>query len=161
MVGVLLCDQSAAFDLCDHHLLLEKLKLMGLEATATAWFMSYLSNRKQSCMVDGHMSDPLPIPQCGVPQGSIGGHILWLIFTYDQPDVVHNHPVDINRFDRGCSFSSSMQLSEESRDTINENGHGCGLFVGYVDDGAFSYASSNPAVLSTIMTYKYDDLNGE
>ena len=159
MVGVLLCDQSAAFDLCDHHLLLEKLKLMGLEATATAWFMSYLSNRKQSCMVDGHMSDPLPIPQCGVPQGSIGGPILWLIFTCDQPDVVHNHPVDINRFDRGCSFSSSMQLSEESRDTINENGHGCGLFVGYVDDGAFSYASSNPAVLSTIMTYKYDKMS--
>ena len=49
MVGVLLCDQSAAFDLCDHYLLVEKLKLMGVDNSAAAWFSSYLSGRKQSC----------------------------------------------------------------------------------------------------------------
>ena len=37
MVGVLLCDQSAAFDLCDHHLLIEKLKLMGVADNEAAW----------------------------------------------------------------------------------------------------------------------------
>ena len=40
MVGVLLCDQSAAFDLCDHYLITEKLKLMGVEDSATDWFIS-------------------------------------------------------------------------------------------------------------------------
>ena len=56
MVGVLFCDQSAAFDLCDHDILIEKLRLMGVEDTALNWIRSYLSNRKQSCLVDGEMS---------------------------------------------------------------------------------------------------------
>ena len=103
MVGVLLCDQSAAFDLCDHFLLTEKLKLMGVQGTANAWFWSYLSGRRQSCMVDGQLSSPLDIPSCGVPQGSIGGPILWLIFTCDQPDAVHDHKIDGSKVDRGCA----------------------------------------------------------
>ena len=59
MVGVLLCDQSAAFDLCDHFLLIEKLKLMGVQEVAIDWFRSYLSKRKQSCMVVGTCHHPL------------------------------------------------------------------------------------------------------
>ena len=81
MVGVLICDQSAAFDLCDHYILIEKMKLMGVGEQSAKWFMSYLSGRKQSCMVDGQLSAPLDLPQCGVPQGSIGGPIMWLLFT--------------------------------------------------------------------------------
>jgi hypothetical protein len=94
MVGVLICDQSAAFDLCDHYLLVEKLKLMGLEDTAASWIWSYLSGRSQSCFVDGNLSSPIDLLSCGVPQGSIGGPLLWLCYTCDQPDVVHEHAVD-------------------------------------------------------------------
>ena len=53
MVGVLICDQSAAFDLCDHYLLIEKLKLMGMDDAASTWMESYLTSRKQSCFIDG------------------------------------------------------------------------------------------------------------
>ena len=94
MVGVLVCDQSAAFDLCDHYLLVEKLKLMGVDDSAAAWIWSYLSGRKQICFVDGNLSSSLNLLSCGVPQGSIGGPLLWLCFTCDQPDVVHEHPID-------------------------------------------------------------------
>ena len=87
MVGVLLCDQSAAFDLCDHYLLIEKLRLMGVQEVAVNWFRSYLSRRKQSCIVDGHMSPPLDIPPCGVPQGSIPGPLFFVI------DLPENHTV--------------------------------------------------------------------
>ena len=73
MVGVLICDQSAAFDLCDHYLLVEKLKLMGVGGREAAWMWSYLTDRKQSCFVDGQLSSPLDLLACGVPQGSIGG----------------------------------------------------------------------------------------
>ena len=100
-MGVLICDQSVAFDVCDHHLLLEKLKLLGLEEKTASWVKSYLCNRKQSCFVDGYMSSPLDLMSCGVPQGSIGGPLLWLCFTCDQPDIVHEHPIQGEDPNRG------------------------------------------------------------
>ena len=145
MVGLLLCDQSAAFDLCDHVLLIEKLKLLGLDDNSIAWFSNYLSGRKQCCIVDGHLSSSMAIPSCGVPQGSIGGPILWLIFTCDQPDVVHEHELDKERVDRGCS--DSQESTEE-----------CGILVGYVDDGGYCYADRDPVKLSTVLTSKYEKL---
>ena len=42
LIGVLICDQSAAFDVCDHSILLKKLKLLGLEESAVGWIRSYL-----------------------------------------------------------------------------------------------------------------------
>ena len=155
MVGVLLCDQSAAFDLCDHGILLEKLRLMGVTDSAAAWFRSYLSGRKQSCMVDGKVSAPLDIPACGVPQGSIGGPILWLIFTCDQPDVVHEHEVDRYKVDRGCSDHWEQRGQEED---VGGRDGGCGALVGYVDDGAYSFAHRDATKLSEVLTYKYRKL---
>ena len=150
MVGVLVCDQSAAFDLCDHTLLLEKLKLMGLEDTAAEWVGSYLAGRKQSCFVDGYLSSPLDLLNCGVPQGSIGGPLLWLCFTCDQPDVIHEHPVDGQDLHRGCVAGQELV-------PVEPGGPGdCGALVGYVDDGAYSYAHSDPAVLSQVLTRKYN-----
>ena len=182
MVGVLLCDQSAAFDLCDHFLLIEKLKLMGVEDDAAAWFLSYLTGRRQSCMVDGQQSSPLDIPPCGVPQGSIGGPILWLIFTCDQPDVIHDHQIDRQKADRGCKAmgitrgevqaveggeAQAVEGGEVQGEVVGEEvvqagpgqvAGGCGVMVGYVDDGAYSYASSDPIVLSNVLTQKYEKL---
>ena len=149
MVGVLVCDQSAAFDLCDHYLLVEKLKLMGLEDSATSWIWSYLSDRRQSCFIDGHLSSPLDLLSCGVPQGSIGGPLLWLCFTCDQPDVTHEHPVDGQELHRGC-----VQVEDEGIDAAGGVGD-CGEMVGYVDDGAFSYAHKDPNILSAVLTRKY------
>ena len=159
MVGVLLCDQSAAFDLCDHFLMVEKLKLMGIGDQAAAWCWSYLSNRKQSCFVDGQLSAPLALPPCGVPQGSIGGPILWLIFTCDQPDVIHDHPVSRHRVDRGCNRTAAgLRVQDEviAGDVPGQALGDCGEMVGYVDDGAYSYAHPNPAVLSQVLTAKYN-----
>ena len=47
LVGLLICDQSAAYDLCDHKLLLEKLELLGLQGKESVWMHSYLNGRKQ------------------------------------------------------------------------------------------------------------------
>ena len=160
MVGVLLCDQSAAFDLCDHYLLVEKLKLMGLEDEAASWIWSYLSGRKQSCYVDGHLSAPKNLFSCGVPQGSIGGPLLWLCFTCDQPDVTHDHPVQGEDLHRGCGQvqvqgpNQAQAVQTGSVQGVSEGGD-CGELVGYVDDGAYSFAHKDPEVLSQVLTRKY------
>ena len=129
MVGVLICDQSAAFDLCDHDLLIQKMELMGVEEQALMWFRSYLSGRKQSCIVDGQLSPALALPQCGVPQGSIGGPIMWLLFTCDQPDVIHEHKVDGSQVDRGCREYEQADGGEHQGAAEGVDGS-CGLLVG-------------------------------
>ena len=69
VTGVMMLDLSAAFDLVDHRLLLQKLDLMGFDETALNWVSSYLSDRWQCVYVDGQTSD-LKQLSVGVPQGS-------------------------------------------------------------------------------------------
>ena len=152
LVGVLICDQSAAFDLCDHHLLIEKLRLMGVEEHSLFWIKSYLSNRMQSCLVDGELSASVDLLDCGVPQGSIGGPLLWLCFTCDQPDVIHDHLVDGSDLHRGCG--ADVEAGDQAVEQGESSGSSevdCGELVGYVDYGAYSFAHREPAVLSMLV----------
>ena len=66
----------------DHEILLNKLKAIGLDDLSTSWFSSYLKNRFQKTEVDGIFSDPMLVP-CRVPQGSILGPLLFLIYIID------------------------------------------------------------------------------
>ena len=81
---------SAAFDIVDHSLLLEKLGLYGFDDSAVGWIRSYLSGREQCVSIDGSMSNMLQTPT-GVPQGSILGPILNIFFTNELPDIIQDH----------------------------------------------------------------------
>ena len=70
MVGVMLVDLSATFDMVDHATHIKKLELYGLDHQALNWMNSYLSGKSQVVMVDGSISPAQSIP-CVVPQGSI------------------------------------------------------------------------------------------
>ena len=61
LVGVLMIDQSAVFDLCDHEILVEKLKVLGVQQNAACWMESYLAGRSQSTLIDGHMSSEVKL----------------------------------------------------------------------------------------------------
>ena len=84
--GMILLDIQKAFDSVDHQILCKKLSVLGIQSTA--WFNSYLSDRKQLVNINGTESDPLPIT-CGVPQGSILGPLLFLCYVNDMPNSVN------------------------------------------------------------------------
>lgn len=90
-VILVLLDLTAAFDTIDHVLLLDRLqRRFGIGSKVLKWFASYLKNRQQSVIIDSEISDP-QVMDWGIPQGSIGGPILFVSYTTPVEDIIRAH----------------------------------------------------------------------
>ena len=87
-------DYKKAFDLIDHGLLLEKLKAYGVCDNELELLRSYLRGRTQYVCINGCHSSPRTV-SAGVPQGSILGPILFLLFINDLPSAAQHSTVDM------------------------------------------------------------------
>jgi len=81
IIGIFL-DLSKAFDTIDHQILIHKLSKLGVRGIVLSWFQNYLTNRKQFVTVQSKTSSRSNMI-CGVPQGSILGPLLFLIYIND------------------------------------------------------------------------------
>ena len=81
LIGIFM-DLSKAFDTIDHDILIYKLKRYGIRGLALSWIIDYLSNRKQYVLFKSSKSQKSNIT-CGVPQGSILGPLLFLVYIND------------------------------------------------------------------------------
>jgi hypothetical protein len=106
-------DLEKAFDSVDHHILLKKLFHYGIRGLMYQWFVSYLEDRLQYTIVNGNMSSVRSVSH-GVPQGSVLGPLLFLIYVNDLPNVVQNNKLDMFADDTNLFvFAKSLRLVEQ------------------------------------------------
>ena len=133
-VLLLMLDLSAAFDTVDHHILLNRMEnRLGIKENALKWFKSYLSDRSQYVIINGTKSNYVNL-ECGVPQGSVLGPILFNIYTLPLGDMLRKHGVPFHFYaddsqkyaffelkDYGSTIDKIEQIVKDIRIWYTEN----------------------------------------
>ena len=111
-VLLLLLDLSAAFDALDHNVLIKRLTSeVGIQGKALDWFKSYLSSRKQYVNMNGTLSNPSEL-NVGVPQGSVLGPVLFLIYMLPLRRIIETFQVQRHGYADDSQLYNYFTLSD-------------------------------------------------
>ena len=120
VTGVVFIDLRKAFDTVDFSILEKKLHGYGVQGTELQWFSSYLQGRTQVVSIDGELSEPLPVT-VGVPQGSILGPLLFLLYVNDLPDVPLKCNTNMYADDTELDYATKPSDLQIMETVINED----------------------------------------
>ena len=109
-----LLDMSAAFDCVDHAILLHRLQAgFGLSDDVLNWIRSFLTGRTQQVAYDGTLSAVQPV-FFGVPQGSVLGPILYILYTAEIECIVERHEMKLHQYADDCQIYVSVSPGDAS-----------------------------------------------
>ena len=129
---LLLIDFSKAFDMVEHSILLKKLYHYGIRGTALNWLKSYLENRQQFVTINGKDSSKKAI-QYGVPQGSILGPLLFVIYINDIPEICKFAKFILYADDANIIVTGNNMI--EIREQVTEL---CNVLLNWVDSNGLA-----------------------
>ena len=113
---LILLDLSAAFDVVDHGISVEELFQRGRQDSALALLKSYLENRYQQIVIGNTVCESLL--QCGVPQGSVLGPILFLVYTHSLALLLASHGVDGHSYADDCRIYQPIVNIDETKTKV-------------------------------------------
>ena len=106
LTGAAFIDLKKAFDLVDHHCLLHKLQHYGVRGRSLTWFRNYLTIRSQKVQYGKELSSSLPL-DFGVPQGSLLGPLLFVIYINDLPKCLMHSEISMYADDTVIYYTGS------------------------------------------------------
>ena len=129
LVWAIFFDLRKAFDVVDDELLLKKLSVYKFSITSLNWIKSFLTNRKQ-CDIDHKLRSAMQNVQAGVPQGSVLGPVVFLLFVNDLPLFINETYPELYADD------ATVHYADKNKNVVQtklQNGA----------DGFFSWCQSN------------------